>query len=188
MRDVLMSIQPQWNMPIIEGIKKIVARKDKPTVATPFKCLIYCTQNELFVKLNNTNKFCIAKKSLKKSHFEKRGDTIFSGKVIGEFICDKIYDIIPHRDIPTFVNQYMFGWKENEGNTCLSFEELHKYLNGKKSYGWHISDLIIYDKPKELSEFKNLKGEQLKRPFQSWGYVQELEKETRTQNSKRRQI
>ena len=38
-------------------------------------------------------------------------------------------------------------------NHCLSNDELDAYLDGKTGYGWHISDLKIYDKPKELSEF-----------------------------------
>ncbi len=33
---------------------------------------------------------------------------------------------------------------------------------------WHISNLKIYDKPKELSEFG------LKRPPQSWQYIEVL--------------
>ena len=37
---------------------------------------------------------------------------------------------------------------------CLTLEELNEYgTRGKLLYGWHISNLIIYDKPKELSEF-----------------------------------
>lgn len=38
-------------------------------------------------------------------------------------------------------------------NHCLSNDELDVYLDGKTGYGWHISNLKIYDKPKELSEF-----------------------------------
>ena len=36
---------------------------------------------------------------------------------------------------------------------CLSYEELETYLGKSVGYGWHISDLKIYDKPKELREF-----------------------------------
>ncbi|MBO5408918.1 MAG: hypothetical protein J6A61_05950 [Clostridia bacterium] len=39
-------------------------------------------------------------------------------------------------------------------NAHLSDKEIMDYLgNGKQGWGWHISDLVIYDKPKELSEF-----------------------------------
>ena len=36
---------------------------------------------------------------------------------------------------------------------CLSEQDIHRYSKGKDLYAWHISNLKIYDKPKELSEF-----------------------------------
>jgi predicted transcriptional regulator len=38
--------------------------------------------------------------------------------------------------------------------SCLTFVELRNYLKGKNGYEIHISDLEIFDEPKELSEFK----------------------------------
>ena len=32
-------------------------------------------------------------------------------------------------------------------------DELQKYLDNKTGYGRHISDLVIYDKPKDLDDF-----------------------------------
>lgn len=71
-----------------------------------------------------------------------------NGRVIGEFICDK-------------VDKYTFSHYEAEYRVthveqnamCLNQPELIHYGKGKTLYGWHISDLKIYDKPKELSEF-----------------------------------
>ena len=60
------------------------------------------------------------------------------GKVIGEFVCDRIA-----------------GEGETiRGNACLTVEELQDYCNGKDIYFWHITDPKIYDKPKDLSEFR----------------------------------
>lgn len=63
----------------------------------------------------------------------------FNGKVIGEFICDEILDC---RDV-------------NMDYTCLTVDEWLKYTKGHKGavYGWHISNLVIYDKPRELRKF-----------------------------------
>ena len=74
--------------------------------------------------------------------------------------------------------------------SCVSASELQKYANGKTLYGWHISDLKIYDKPKELYEFSKhdnsydnafgwafddkLKNVKITRPPQSWCYVEEI--------------
>lgn len=84
-------------------------------------------------------------------------------KVIGEFVCDKI---VP---IKVFDNGSIKDWNfYNLADSCLEYEELANYIgNGKTGYGWHISDLVIYDKTKELSDFN------LKRPPQSWCYCEE---------------
>ena len=68
------------------------------------------------------------------------------GKVIGEFTCDRIYWLAPLNHAPDDVEQ----------QACLTREEIVWYLKGV-GYGWHISDLKIYDTPKELTEFHTWK-------------------------------
>lgn len=68
------------------------------------------------------------------------------GKVIGEFTCDRIYWLAPLNHAPEDVEQ----------QACLTREEIVRYLKGA-GCGWHISDLKIYDKPKELTEFHTWK-------------------------------
>ena len=98
------------------------------------------------------------------------------GKVIGEFVCDKMCE--------SFLNNND-GWFVEKG--CLTQEEIDKYQGDKSIlYGWHISDLVIYDEPKELSKFRSYNvraiwGENgypmpthnITRPPQSWCYVEE---------------
>nr|DAG57448.1 MAG TPA: protein of unknown function DUF365 [Caudoviricetes sp.] len=111
------------------------------------------------------------------------GGAIGNGKVIGEFTCDRIYGLAPLNHAPDDVEQ----------QACLTREEIVRYLNGV-GYGWHISDLKIYDKPRELREFKKINrdcfyadlglakrdcpdcknsGCFLERPPQSWCCVEE---------------
>lgn len=170
---VLISIQPKWCELIASGKKTVEVRKTKPKLETPFKVYIY--ETKALYKPNGCRCF-----------YEGRG------QVIGEFVCDKIYDITPHFDTPTFPNQYICGWEYGKEFDCLSFEELTSYLNGKNGCGWHISDLVIYDEPKELSDFvKPCNHENdcftcdrydyigrgcycdITRPPQSWCYVEE---------------
>lgn len=84
------------------------------------------------------------------------------------------------------------GTGKNTFNVPVSYEKILRhyvetgsmkclYLMGL--YCWHISDLVIYDKPKELSEFTGLRNTKfglepvsLVRPPQSWCYVEELGK------------
>lgn len=91
------------------------------------------------------------------------------GKVIGEFVCD---------EVDTYSYDYCDGVDIDDDSllyTMLERDEINYYAKGKTSYGWHISDLKIYDKPKELSEFSKYGfGEPvpLNRPPQSWCYVE----------------
>lgn len=166
MKAVLLSIQPKWCELIASGKKTVEVRKNKPKLETPFKVYIYCTQakkpiwddiSESIVMYEDdlalTNRWGQGKCVQNPCGMMLEGEMFLNGKVIGEFICDKIYDIKPHYDIPNFCNQYEYGWKIGEAEDCLSFEELDFYLGGKRGHGWHISDLKIYDKPKNKVEF-----------------------------------
>ncbi len=72
----------------------------------------------------------------------------FLGKVIGEFVCD----YIRKGGADNLVQAY---YHNNPDETCLTDQELVIYANlGEPLFFWHISDLKICDKPKELSEFR----------------------------------
>lgn len=70
-----------------------------------------------------------------------------------------------------------------EAQSCVKREKILEYSGGHEVFGWHVSDLVIYDKPKELSEFSGLRQTKfglepvsLKRPPQSWCYIESEEK------------
>ena len=153
----MISVKPRFCDLIAREKKKIEVRKTRPKTEIPFKCYIYCTRAKRSEKLYS-NGTVIVKDTRKLLDPSVRypGSKIFqrwNGKVIGEFVCDEILDC---RDVHIDV-------------TCLTVEEWLKYTEGHKGsvYGWHISDLIIYDKPKDLSDFG------MKRPPQSWCYAEE---------------
>lgn len=184
-KSVLISIQPKWCELIASGEKTIEVRKSAPKLETPFKCYIYETKDKKYEKMGIMG-------------YRKDG-TPFNflnriGKVIGEFVCNKILEYecssVGHGELATTCG------------TCLTYDDIINYCNGKTLYGWHISDLVIYEQPKELSEFrkpfsiddnrpmkdwchnhceicdeKNCKYDlRIKRPPQSWFYIEELEK------------
>ena len=153
---VLISIQPKWCELIASGKKTVEVRKTKPKLETPFKCYIYCTKSNGTLFKRNGNKFL--------------GYSLqnVSGMVIGEFVCNCMTGLKADNMVQAYYN--------NTKDTCLTDEEIKKYANGKKLYYWHISNLVIYDKPKELSEFSKYGFDRFvpwKRPPQSWGYVEE---------------
>ncbi len=128
MKAVLISIQPKWCELIANGKKTVEVRKTKPKLETPFKCYIYCTKG--------------FKPNTPYSYKTWAG----YGKIIGEFVCNMVTSLKAMGEVQALYNET----KE----TCLSHDEIIKYANGKRLYYWHISDLVIYDKPKDLSEFK----------------------------------
>ena len=140
MKSVLISIQPKWCELIASGKKTVEVRKTKPKLETPFKVYIYETQGRT-----------------ETPWIDEDGHHIFKGRgqVIGEFVCDEI--------TPLF-NVATTSWNLLAGNVHeyakalvrmarLTEEEMHSYAKRKNCYAWHISDLVIYDKPRELSEF-----------------------------------
>lgn len=90
-------------------------------------------------------------------------EAFFNGKVFGEFILKSFCEFDP-------LGECTPQWKYSVGKILefsgLTQYELFNYLNCKKGYGWFIRELKVYDKPKELSEFK------LTRAPQSWCYVE----------------
>lgn len=84
-----------------------------------------------------------------------------TGKVVAEFDCDGIYPI-----------RYTMDGLADVVDCKLSRlgpKDFIEYGKGTLLHGWRIINLKVYDKPKELSEFA------IKRPPQSWCYVEEAQ-------------
>ena len=153
---VMLSIRPEWCEKIASGDKTIEVRKTRPKLDTPFKCYIYCTQSG------------VAPSAQKKQH----------GKVAGEFTCERIALIAYDGGELSSTTNAAFS-----PATCLTQAEIIAYIGDKgRCYGWHISDLRIYDTPRELSEFTGLRNTRfgaapydIKRAPQSWCYVEAIE-------------
>lgn len=170
MSAVLASIKTRHVRDIIYDMKHWEIRPNRPKSNAPFTVYIYCTQSELLTKSAFNGDIYIARKKSYRQALEKHGNLTFSGKVIGEFICDKIVEILPCAEY------YESGYCVHDdmiSEICLSRKELMAYGKGRKLYAWHISELYIYDEPKELSEFASVSSI-MKRPPQSWCYVEEL--------------
>lgn len=146
MKSVLISIKPKWCKLIASGEKTIEIRKTKPKVATPFKVYIYCTKQKVPGEILLTYD---KKVEGRNRGFRDKGDIPLAGKVIGEFICDEIKEFYPTMDLKNLTSKNMHMVDESQVNMA----DLFKYANGKILYGWHISDLVIYDKPKDVDEF-----------------------------------
>lgn len=203
MECVLISIKPKWCELIANGTKTVEVRKTKPKLNTPFKCYIYCTKEKQQYLQSRSNMFFYLER---KDFIGGHGAGLYTrlnGKVIGEFLCNETTRIArcgyDNRRIElNIVDENLTIKKLDEGflSRCqLSYSDIEKYANGGDVYGWHISDLVIYDEPKNLSEFKKINREcwyadlglakrdcleckneecYVSRPPQSWCYVEEV--------------
>lgn len=170
---VIISIRPKWCQMIASGEKTIEVRKNRPKLDTPFKCYIYCTRDKhLAFMQNQTGTNLIACMDVETAI--PVGGSVGNGKIIGEFICDRISLIAYDGGELSSTTNAAFS-----PATCLSQTEIIAYIGDKgRCYGWHINGLRIYDTPRELGEFTGLRDARfgaepydIKRPPQSWCYV-----------------
>lgn len=194
MKSVLIAIRPQWVEKICHKIgedetgkaiyeKRIEVRKTAPK-EVPFKCYIYETQGRTETPWIDED-----------GHFIYKG----RGQVIGEFICDKVYPIKNQGSSFVVANEEQGVTNQIAGQSCLYYDDMVSYFGNKDGFGWHISDLKIYDKPRELSEFSRpcsysglcfsckrtsfkkdgnlLCNTKITRPPQSWMRVEDLGEE-----------
>ena len=178
---VLISIRPEWCEKITSVEKTLEVRKNRPKQEAPFKCYIYRTKGTVNHIVNG-------------KWFKMQ----VGGTVIGEFTCDAILQMSIEYSNPNS----RVALKEFPG-TCLTDKQIIDYLgNGVTGYGWHISNLKIYEKPKKLSDFRkpfpfhsfckkcvrggtafhpetcygceHFENINITRPPQSWCYVEEV--------------
>lgn len=188
---VLLSIRPEWCDLIVRGKKTIEVRKTRPKLETPFKAYIYCTKapQHLITIFKDGEETMDGEIHHGKPEFLKCDkylpDSIRdkTQMVIGEFTCDDIRRIGPEycvvkEDIESAIS-----------GSCLTVPQVKDYAGWKSGmsyadlkdlYGWHISELKIYDKPRELRAFTGLlntrfgvRPVEAQRPPQSWCYVEE---------------
>lgn len=191
---VLISIRPEWVEKIANEWKTIEVRKTKPHLDTPFKCYIYCTKDK-----KDPDRLWVLREQIRKeydglaavcAHLRAQPDlhSVGNGHVVGEFVCDRV------ETIKATTEPYGIYDVDDDfvAQTGLVDGALWDYGKGATLYGWHISKLEIYDTPKKLSKFfRPLEicigkvcdeygcaycenGGHIKRPPQSWCYVEEL--------------
>ena len=213
MKAVLLSIRPEWCNFIIRGKKTLEVRRTRPKLETPFRAYIYCTKapQHLITIFKDGEEIEDGEIHHGKPAFIKcdkyMPDSIRdkTQMIIGEFICDDIRRIGP---------EYCVVKEDIESaiaGSCLTVPQVKDYAGWKSGlsyadlkdlYGWHISELKIYDKPKSILDFHRavdktnlwcekcaiggkkgtacafcygLDGLRIRHPPQSWCYVEDSE-------------
>ena len=190
MKSLLLSIRPKWVAKILNDEKTIEIRKKFPKDYVGW-VYIYNTKD---IKDGYLTCAYIGNKLEFITSFSEHKK--YRGKVVARFWCDKVEEIkLPYTKFGT--NEWVGGEYERTLQTetmdeqtlleksCLSEEEIYKYLNFKNSpnhcgYAIHITKLEIFNKPKDISDFEREIGrdenviayDRLNRAPQSWCYVE----------------
>lgn len=171
MKAIIQAYSPKEIERIARGEQTVKVCKTAPKLETPFKVYVYCTKERMtrvpsmYAYLHKNEPGACAEYGTIET-WGKIGDVIVNphlaskhvsfgmhGKVIGSFVCDKVYKIVP--DGEYYSNGYDID-DDMLSETCLGRGYLTGYGLGYTLYGWHITGAKLYDKPKELSEFYTL--------------------------------
>ena len=175
MKSILLSIKPQWVAKILNKEKTIDVRKQFPKDYVGW-VYIYCTKDKKNYLYWDWYDPSFVEEEWFVSNIpdiwdddRKNINGSFNGKVVARFWCDKVETIsLPY----TYFGTDKWVSCENERTlqtetideqellkkSCISEEQIYKYLNFKKSpkqvgYAIHFSKLEIFDKPKYLTEY-----------------------------------
>ena len=158
MKSILISIKPKYVADILNGKKTIEIRKTMPKCDLPIDVYIYCTKGiHNLVKPKELDKYLLFTNGALKSVSE----TSLNGKVVAKFTLNKV-EYFEREYSSRYIDDY-YGDKGEPLNkkfykkACLTEDELFDYIGSGSGYAWHISNLVIFDTPKELSEFNSYK-------------------------------
>lgn len=170
MKAILMSIKPKYGDLIDKGEKTVEVRKSFPSfrnVITPFTVYLYCSRgDEKLIEIIRDGDDLYGETYHGKPVFitipkDGYGQRFLRGTVFGEFTCD-CAEVLNELFVEGYSSIYHLPYN---GESCLTIQDLENYGHGKRLWGWHISDYRLYRTPKHLEDFG------LKRPPQSWCYV-----------------
>lgn len=189
MKAILKSIRPQHDKNILNGLKLIELDKSAPKEwkdylsgktkekPKPREVFIYCTKdlNALLRFIDNRYMFLSCSTLTRKQEFES--GKYLNGKVVAKFTLNKVEEIVKTSPLH-YGTESIYKIKDL---CCLTDGEIRDYFKGKNGYAWHIDNLVIFDKPKELSRFGTLTNKcngfrgglkPLTKAPQSWCYVE----------------
>lgn len=134
MKAIMISIKPKYVADILNGKKTIEIRKTLPKCDLPIDVYIYCTKDKKYANLINRGGF-------------------LTGMVVAKFTLNMVEPIAQYDGNEERYFTKSLWETELFEKSCLGLEEMRNYIHNHYGYAWHIDNLVIFDKPKELKEF-----------------------------------
>lgn len=170
---VMISIRPKWVEKILKGEKTVEIRKTMPKCALPCKVYIYCTKGDRYLCKSANRKYDTYFNAFISFNSEnKELNAPLNKKIVAEFTLKQV-DILEYCHLGiSHTNAYVptnenadYEWVKHG---CVDYNDIVDYGKCETLYAYHIDDLIVYDKAKELREFG------IKQAPQSWCYCEKL--------------
>lgn len=167
---ILISIKPKWCAKIMNGEKTIEIRKNKALANAIQKLIdengyadiyVYCSKGKpnLWLpyeydcfKLDISSQPYLSNKPIIDCDYKMNDKVVFKFRCYKVEEIEYVYSVKALRYVPKTNSLTDFRLIYDSG---LTFNELNEYLKESGGYAIHISDLEIFDKPKELSEFNH---------------------------------
>jgi len=171
MKSIIISIKPKYVKEILNGNKTLEIRKTAPKCELPCEVYIYCTKGKETLAINPYGGYSLIP--------NKYHNEYFSGKVVAKFTLNKIERLEVEAESyeqhsvyrePGRADDYVDEWENSfQERTCVTADELEGYVG--RDYDmhvclWHIDELKVFDKPKDLSDYG------IERAPQSFMYVE----------------
>ena len=138
----MLTLRLYWFYCIYKGIKTLEIRKSMPR---GFKGIVFA---------------CVSKTNWKQDLMkipenEREFFAQFVGKVGLKFTLNKVDKFYYNENLDYFtdINDKGLPMKTILEKSCLKDIDFVAYMNFRNGYAWHSDNLVVFDKPKELSEF-----------------------------------
>ena len=169
MKAIMISDKPKWCALMMNGDKTVEVRKESVGKAVQklidengyADIYVYCSKDDdlgCIKKISKDKYVCGKDFDIKDFNYLASGYN-GKGKVVFKFRCYKVEEIKNNLAMRFFTESA--NEKELLKKSCLNSDQLFWYLAPQElkvkccGYAIHISDLEIFDKPKELSEFNH---------------------------------
>ena len=147
MKAIILGCSPQECNRILNGDQSLLIRKIKLKDDLPIDVYIYCTKGKPYLyRVDDDNRFELSNKARPLEEEYVKDYNASNGKVVAKFTLNKVERFDTRLGHPKL---YIGACISD--TWCLENNYHDKDYN---AYAWHIDNLEIFDKSKELNEFK----------------------------------
>ena len=145
---------------ILNGIKKGEIRKNENLHAAIEKAIAEKGKATIYVICSKSKPMLFETYGYNGFRRFKTSDTALilnalNGKVVCKFECEKVEELYTDEDAWSYYTDTITEDYKVSKIACVDDVDIEEYLNGSIGYFIHISNLKVFEEPKELKELKH---------------------------------